>query len=147
MPLTYSEQITVALPRAKLIELFTDSKNLSQWMNGFQSLEHLEGEAGQLGAKSRVTIKTGKRVMRITETVTMSNLPTEIDFEYDGDGVHNKVRNQFVELSKDETVWETINLFKFEGIFMKIMGMIMPFVFKKQTREYMESFKAFAEKA
>lgn len=147
MPLHYSEQITLTLPRNKVIELFSDPENLSKWMCGLQNLEHLEGEPGQVGAMSRLTMKMGKRVMVMTETITRNELPTEIDFEYECDGVHNTVRNQFVELSEKETVWETINVFKFDGLMMKIMGTIMPFMFRKQTREYMGNFKAFAEGA
>ena len=146
MPLNYSEQLTIALPRARVIELFNDPNNLTKWMAGLQSLEHLEGKPGEEGAKSRITVKMGKRVMVMTETLTRNHLPTEIDFHYECDGVHNDVKNQFVELSENETVWETINIFKFDGLFMKIMGKLMPFVFRKQTREHMESFKAFAER-
>ena len=147
MPLNYSEQITIALPRAKLIGLFSDPSNFPKWMCGFQSLEHLEGSPGEVGSKSRLTVKMGKRVMVMTETLTKKNLPTELDYRYECDGVHNIVRNQFVELSETETVWETINIFKFDSLGMKIMGKFLPFMFRKQTREHMERFKAFAEKA
>lgn len=147
MPLKYTEQLTIAQPRARVIELFNDSNNLTKWMAGLQSLKHLEGTPGELGAKSRIIVQMGKREMVMTETLTKHNLPTELNFHYNCDGVHNDVRNQFVELSENETVWETINIFKFDRFFMKIMGKFMPFGFRKQTRKHMESFKAFAEKA
>jgi len=145
MPLNYSEQITIALPRTKVIELFNNPENLSKWMCGLQSLEHLEGEPGQFGAKSRLTVKMGKRVMVMTEIITLSKLPAEIIFEYECDGVHNRIRNQFVELSEKETGWETINTFKFDSLMMKLMGKFLPFMFRKQSRKYMANFQAFAE--
>ncbi|WP_337251640.1 hypothetical protein [Maribacter halichondriae] len=35
--------------------------------------------------------------------------------------------------------------FQFEGFMMKTMGFLMPGAFKKQSKKYMEDFKAFAE--
>ena len=56
------------------------------------------------------------------------------------------MNNKFAELSPIKTKWITENEFKFSG-FIKIMGMLMPGAFKKESKKYLKQFKEFAEAA
>ncbi|MEM9233941.1 MAG: SRPBCC family protein, partial [Pseudomonadota bacterium] len=60
-------------------------------------------------------------------------------------GVLNYSNNHFEETSPGVTQWISDNEFRFSGLMMKIMGFVMPGAFKKQTRQMMSDFKAFAE--
>ena len=110
------------------------------------SFEPLEGTPGQKGAKSQLKYLMGKRKVDMIETIISRNLPEEFSATYEAKGVWNEVCNYFYETNPNSTKWVTENEFRFSG-FMKIIGSLMPGAFKKQSFQYMELFKAFAEKA
>lgn len=140
----YNCEIEIDLPLKRVIELFDDSNNLSKWQPGLVSFEHISGEPGQAGAKSRLKYKMGKRNIEMIETITIRNLPEEFSSTYEAKGVFNLVNNNFTELSMSKTKWITENEFQFSG-FMKIIGMLMPGTFKKESQKYLMQFKEFAE--
>jgi hypothetical protein len=140
----YISQIELNLPVKKVIELFDNPDNLEKWQPGLIKHEHLSGTPGCEGAKTKLKFKVGKREIEMTETIIKKDLPTEFTGSYEAKGVYNVVKNSFVELGPFKTQWKTENEFKFKG-FMSLFGLIIPGAFKKQTYQYMEQFKAFAE--
>ena len=140
----YITEVEINLPREKVIELFDNTENLKKWQTGLQSFEHLEGDAGQEGAKSQLKYKMGKREIEMVETITKRNLPDEFFGTYETKGVWNEVKNYFTEESDQKTKWRLDTEFKGSG-FMKIMMFVAPGMFKKQTLKTMNDFKAFAE--
>jgi hypothetical protein len=78
------------------------------------------------------------------ETITVRNLPAEFSGTYEAKGVFNIVRNRFTDLGNGRTRYTSEQEFRFSG-FMKIIAMLMPGSFKKQSVKYLEDFKAFAE--
>ena len=142
----YQNEIEIDLPVNKVVELFDNPENLKHWMPGLQSFEHISGTPGQPGAKSRLFYKMGKREIEMIETITNRNLPDEFAGTYEAKGVYNVVSNKFIPVAANKTNWVTDNEFRFSG-FMKLMGWFMPGAFKKQSQQYLELFKTFAEKA
>ena len=142
----YQNEIEIDLPVNKVVELFDNPENLKHWMPGLQSFEHISGTPGQPGAKSRLFYKMGKREIEMIETITNRNLPDEFAGTYEAKGVYNVVSNKFIPVATNKTKWVTDNEFRFSG-FMKLMGWFMPGAFKKQSQQYLELFKTFAEKA
>lgn len=141
----YTVEITIDLPRKRVVELFNNPDNMPKWMNGLESFEHISGEPGQPGAKSRLVFNEGKRVIEMVETIHTNNLPEEMTGSYETNGVVNNMVVQFKELDENSTKYIAYQEFIFSGLFMKLMGLLMPGAFKKQSMKYMESFKKFAE--
>jgi carbon monoxide dehydrogenase subunit G len=142
----YTTEVTINLPRERVIELFDDVDNLKKWQPGLQSFEHISGEPGQPGAKSRLVYDMNGRKIEMIETITSRNLPDEFSGTYDAKGVHNVMVNRFYADSPDRTRWVTESEFQFGG-FMRLLGLFMRGSFPKQTRKTMEDFKRFAESA
>lgn len=140
----YSTEVIVNLPLTKVIPLFDSEENLFKWQPELISLEHLSGDKGEVGAKSMLRYKMGKREIEMVETITVKDLPKEFSATYEANGVWNEVRNYFEELEGGKTRWYTENDFRFSG-FMKIIALLMPGSFKKQSQKYLDQFKAFAE--
>lgn len=140
----YNCDIEINLPRSRVIELFDSVENLYKWQPGLVSFEHIEGEPGQVGSKSKLNYKMGKRDIEMVETITVRNLPDEFSGTYEAKGVFNIVKNKFIEIDQNKTKWMTENEFQFSG-FMKIMGLLMPGAFKKESMKYLRQFKDFAE--
>jgi carbon monoxide dehydrogenase subunit G len=140
----YTTEIEINLPRQRVIELFDNPDNMAKWMEGLESFEHISGEPGQVGAKSRLHFKMGKREIEMIETVTVRNLPDELTGTYEAKGVFNIVKNRFVEKG-EKTMYITEHEFQFKGLLMKFFGLLMPGAFKKQSMKYLLDFKRFAE--
>jgi uncharacterized membrane protein len=140
----YTNTIEINQPVSKVVKLFDNADNMGKWMKGLQSFEHISGTPGQPGAKSRLRFKMGKREVEMVETITVRNLPHEFSGTYEAKGVYNIVSNRFEKISENKTRYVTENEFRLKG-FMKLIGIIMPGAFKKQTMQYLEDFKRFAE--
>lgn len=144
MALKYSVEIEIDLPRDRVVELFDNEENMFKWQKGLMSCDHISGEPGQAGEKSRLVFQMGKRTIEMIETITERNLPDDFNGMYDAKGVHNVVKNRFVELGPDKTKWVSENEFEFQG-FMRLIGFFMKSAFPKQSLKYLKDFKAFAE--
>ena len=140
----YSVSITIDKPVNEVVALFDNVGNMKKWMEGLESFEPLDGTPGEVGAKSRLRFKMGKREIEMIETITAKNLPEEFTGTYEAKGVFNIVRNSFEPLPGNKTKYTTEQEFQFKG-FMKLMGLLMPGAFKKQSMKYLQDFKAFAE--
>ena len=141
----YTCEININLPLERVIELFDNPDNLKHWQPGLQSFEHISGEPGQPGAKSRVVFQTGKRRIEMIETIIKRNLPEEFTGSYEAPGVYNIVKNRFVAIDENSTRYVSDQEFQMKSFPMKIMGFLMPSAFKKQSNKYLQQFKTFAE--
>lgn len=142
----YTIEMAINRPRERVIELFDSTENLKKWQPELVSFEHLSGEPGQVGAKSKLRYEMGKREVEMIETITSRNLPDEFSGTYETQGVWNKVENHFIPEGDQQTRWRMHSEFRCGG-FMKIMALLMPGMFKKQSRKFMQRFKDFAENA
>lgn len=142
----YETEVYIDLPRERVIELFDSFENLKKWQDGLVSIEHISGDPGQPGAKTRLLYDMGRRRMEMIETIIARDLPDEFSGTYDASGVHNIVRNTFYD-EGERTRWVLDSEFQFRS-FMRIMSLFIPgSKFREQTRSSMESFKRFAESA
>jgi hypothetical protein len=140
----YTCEIVIDSPRSRVIELFDNPDNMSKWQEGLISFEHLSGDPGKVGAKSKLKYRMGKREIEMIETITVNKLPDEFSGTYEADKTFNDFKNYFSETDDGRTKWVAISEFKMSG-FMKLMGWLMPGAFKKQTMKFMTAFKAFVE--
>jgi hypothetical protein len=141
----YTVEIEIALPRDRVIELFDNTDNLLKWQTGLQSVEHISGEPGQPGAKSKLVYLNGKHRIELIETVTERNLPEEFNGTYEWRGGKNTLRNRFIELGPNRTKWESTCAYQFSSFTLKMMGFFCPGMFRKQNLSFLQNFKAFAE--
>jgi len=141
----YTLHIDINLPRAEVIALFKNPDNMAKWQQGFISMRHIYGEAGQPGAKTRLYYKIGNREINMLETITAVNFPENFSAIYEADNVWNEAQNSFIALSDSSTRWKVQHTFKFSSWVLRIVGYLIPSMFKKQSYKYMVDFKAFAE--
>lgn len=142
----YTCDIIINKPIEEVVSLFTNPDNMELWMEGLQSFKHISGEPGKEGAKTELDFKMGKREITMIETIIKNNLPDEMVTTYEAKGVYNKINTKFQRVDSNSTKYISENYFEFKGLFMKIMGALMPGAFKKQSMKYLLDFKTFAEK-
>lgn len=141
----YTTEITINLPRDESIKKLDNAENMRHWQRGLINYKLLSGTPGQDGAKTELNYTFGKRKMTLVETIIKRNFPEELHATYDTKGVHNIQKNYFKEIDGNTTKWISEAEFQFSGFMMKAMGFLMPGAFKKQSIQYLQDFKAFAE--
>ncbi len=141
----FTTEVTIDLPRQRVVELFDNPDNLAKWQNGLKVFEPVSGQPGMPGAKSRLLYDMGRREVEMVETITVRNLPDEFSGTYEAKGVWNEVKNFFHEAGPDKTRWVSENEFRFKGL-MALMGFLMPGAFRKESLKQMVAFKQFAER-
>lgn len=141
----YTLELEIDQAREKVAELFGNPENLVYWQPGFISIEHLSGEKGEAGSKYRLLYKNRGRDVELIETLTVANLPEEFSATYEAKGMVIAVNNRFEEAGPEKTRWISVNEGKVSGIMMRLMALIMPRCFEKESLKYMVNFKAFAE--
>lgn len=140
----YTCKITINKPLDVVIHAFDNPANLPQWMKGLERHEIISGIPGQPGAQARLVFQSGKRRFEMIETVIVRDLPGEFTGTYQTHGVVNVSKNMFIPVSGTETLYISEQEFTFQG-WKKILGLLMPGAFKKQSMTYMESFRDFVE--
>ena len=140
----YTVETEINKPVSEVIELFDNVDNMFKWMEGLEKFEPISGTQGEVGAKAKLTFKMKNRKMEMIETITVKNLPKEFSGTYDAKGIHNIVKNYFIELPGNKTRYVSDQEFQFKG-FMKLIAFMMPGMFKKQSCKYMADFKNFVE--
>ncbi len=151
----YTVSIEIALPRERVVQLIADPAHMPMWLRGLVVHEPLEGAHGQVGTKSRVVLQMGKQTMECAETITRRE-PTDLhsipkgsvvhyDREIVTEGMWSAVRERFTEAGPAATLWVSESEYRFGGVLMRLVGLLMPGAFRKQSLQHMQDFKAFAE--
>ncbi len=141
----YQTSITIDLPRKEFLEKLDNAENMKHWMRGLISYEFLDDHPGEEGAKMKMRFKHRNRDMEMTETILKKNLPDEFHTQYETKGVLNIQENMFKEIGPQQTQWVSNSAFKFSSPIMKFMSPFMKGMFKKQSMQYAQDFKNFAE--
>ena len=151
----YTVSIELALPRERAAQMLADPAHLPKWLRGLVLHEPLNGMHGQAGTKSRVVLQMGQQRMEATETITrrepadLHGIPREtvVHFEREivAKGMWSAARERLTEAGPETTLWVSENEYRFSGLPMRLVGPLMPGAFRKQSRQHMLDFKAFAE--
>ncbi|HLT53552.1 MAG TPA: SRPBCC family protein [Flavobacteriaceae bacterium] len=142
----YTIESIIELPLDEVIKKFDSLDNMKHWQRGLVSAEHISGTPGEVGAKMKLSYIMGKRKMEMIEIITHKNFPHEFHGTYDVNGMHNVQENYFSETPEGHTLWVSKSEFIPTNFMLRLMTLIMPGAFKKQSRIYLNDFKNFAEK-
>jgi hypothetical protein len=67
------------------------------------------------------------------------------DREIVGEGMWSAVRDRLAEAGPQTTLWQSESEYRFSGVLMRLVALLMPGAFRKQSQQHMQDFKAFAE--
>ena len=151
----YTTSIEIARPRGQVLALISDPAHAPKWLRGLVVHEPMRGIHGQVGTVSRVVFQMGGQRMEATETITrlepqdLLAVPSSVVVHYEREiaaaGVWQAQRDRFCAAGPQTTLWESESEFRFDGLLMRLAGMFMPGSFRKQSRQHLFDFKAFAE--
>lgn len=151
----YTVSIEIALPCEEVAQLLADPAHLPKWLRGLVLHEPLNGEHGHVGTKSRVVLQMGEQQFEGTEIITrrepadLSGIPngSVVHFEREivGAGMWSAVRDRLTAAAPETTLWVQESEYRFSSWLMRLVGLLMPGTFRKQSLQHMQDFKAFAE--
>jgi carbon monoxide dehydrogenase subunit G len=140
-----THEITIDLPRDRVLELIMAPGNFAKWQPGVKSFKLLSGQQGFPGARAQVVIDSHGLKLEMIETIVERRLPDIYTLRYEGKGVKNTVENRFYEVAPGRTRWVMTNTLEV-GLMMKMAGPVINEIVGKQNGDSMKAFKAFAEK-
>lgn len=141
----YTNEITIDLPRPEFIKKLDNPENMKHWQRELVSYKVLSGTPGKEGAQMELRYITGNRKIVMIETIMKRNLPYEFHATYDAKSIHNIQKKYFRDVDDHTTKWISEAEFQLNGVMLKLMGFLMPGIFRKQSVKYLKDFKAFAE--
>lgn len=144
--LKYSFELDIHAPLEKVSDLFGDHDNVKHWQPTLIRMEHVSGELRQQGAVHRLVHKMGNREVEMIETLVDIKPPHRFVATYEADKVWNRFACEFSDNGNGTTHWHMRSEFQCSGI-MRVMIWVAPGLFRKQSRQAMRDFKAFAESA
>ena len=143
-------KFTLELPlhksRAEVWSAFDNPENTKKWQPTLVSYETVSGIQGQPGAVSKLTYAEGKGEFVLMEKVAYRAEPERFDLVYENNFADNNVKNIFIVISENETLWKMEVEFRFKTFLMKVVGPFAKKNFIKRSQRDMERFKEFVEK-
>ncbi|MFE3252177.1 SRPBCC family protein [Streptomyces sp. NPDC059209] len=55
------------------------------------------------------------------------------------------MRDRLTEAGPETTLWESESEYRFSSVMMRLVGLLMPGAFRKQSEQHMQDFKRFVE--
>lgn len=151
----YTVSIEVALPLERVVQLLADPAQMPKWLRGLVLHEPISGIHGQVGTTSRIVMQMGQQRFEGIETITrrepvdLHGIPNgsvvQFDREITGEDMWSAVRDRLSEAGPQTTFWQSESEYRFSGLMMRLVALLMPGAFRKQSRQHMQDFKAFAE--
>ena len=145
MPLIYQNRIELEKDIQAVVSVFSDRHQIADWQRGFISMEEKKGEPGANGSTAELTYNNRGREMKMMETITDNGLPHHFHGHYEMPGIRNIQRNFFDDLGHGRTLWRSETEFQFDSFAMRLMGKLMPGMFKKTSQRFMDDFKDWIE--
>ena len=142
----YALELPLQKSRDEVWKAFDNPENTKIWQPSLVNFETSIGIQGQPGAVSKLTYKEGKREFSLIEKVTHRAEPDRFDVVYENEFADNSVRNTFVIVNDNETLWRMEVEFKFKTLIMKLIGPSMKTNYILRTERDMQRFKEFVEK-
>ena len=136
--------LLLAMPRESVWRAFDIPANLPKWQPNLISVEPVSGEAGQVGAVSRLMYAEGSRQVEMVETITVRNEPEEFSGTYDSDHGSTALSNWFIEAEPGRTRWEVRSETQLKGM-ARFMGPMIRGMIEGRVRSDCERFKALLE--
>ena len=142
----FALELPIQKSRDEVWKAFDNPENTKIWQPSLINFETISGTQGQPGSVSKLTYKEGKREFSLIEKVTHRAEPDRFDVVYENEFADNSVRNTFVIVNDNETLWRMEVEFKFKTLIMKLIGPSMKTNYILRTERDMQRFKEFVEK-
>ena len=130
--ISYESEITVDKPIKEAWAVMNDESKLKQWLTGITNIEHVSGEKGTVGAKTKYTFDENGTETTVVETIRSVTPDESIAMHFNMEGAMNM--NYKVNFSEKDgkTHIKSYTTTTGEGMFMRSMVSFMRGSFQTQ---------------
>jgi len=145
----YGHEITVNKSLEEAWAVSQDETKYGKWLEGFKSMELIEGEAGAIGSKYKVVVNPGEgqNDFKMIETVISKKELDHVEMHFDSDMMDFDQTILYSETDGKANV-KTESTVKGKGIMMRSMFAIMEMIggsFQAQEEKNLEALKTLIE--
>ena len=137
---TYECEIIVEKPLTETWAVLQDQEKLSEWLPGFQKMEHVSGTPGTIGAVSNVYFDNDGQNMIIKETITDIKPNESISMSYESDFMNMDYKLRVTSVD-GKTKINSITTTEGNGIVSKSIMALMGGSLKKQEEINLSNLK------
>lgn len=137
----FRTEIRIANSLQEVTKLFANQDNNQYWQSTFVHMQRHNFDA----SRSLQFFKINGRIIEVNIQVLEDNLPQSYRVYCEMQGLVQKVNHVFSARSQHETKWVMETEFIADSLFLKIFMLLLPSVFKKQSKIFVQDFKNFAE--
>ncbi|NNE28555.1 MAG: hypothetical protein HKN16_02895 [Saprospiraceae bacterium] len=140
---SYGTEITVEKPIQEAWEVVQDPDNFQYWLEGFKSMELIEGESEKVGAKHRVIVNPGdgQEDFEMIETLTSIKEFDHVEMEFESEMMDFYQKINFSEADGKTTI-STDSRVEGKGIMMRSMFTMMEMLGGSFTAQETKNFEA-----
>lgn len=145
----YGHEITVDKPLKEAWAVHHDETRLGEWLEGFKSIELIEGRSGEVGSKYKVIVNPGEGEddFEMTETIVSKKDFDHMGLSFDSDMMQFDQTTSFSEANGKTTI-KTDSKVSGKGMVMRSMFAMMEMVggmFQKQEVKNINKLKEVIE--
>jgi uncharacterized membrane protein len=136
--------VTINAPVSKVWQKFMDPDSLKYWLSGFISIQHLSGEPGKSGSKSKMIFLERKKEMTVHEEVVKVIEGTEYAFKI----VHPSLfiyNHVYLSANNGQTILRQETEMHPQQFMLKIIMPLMKGSMKQRTLKDLQRFRKFIE--
>lgn len=138
-------QVIINKPVEEVWNYFDNPDNMTKWLTGLQSFEHLSGTPGEVGAKSKHTYDNNGKTIVLIEEITSRIANKELKGTLTHDMMESTMDNQFEDLGDGRTkVTATVNT-KFKSLVFKLLSPFMKRGFQNRQNNDLRRLKELVE--
>jgi uncharacterized protein YndB with AHSA1/START domain len=141
---SYQSEISVDATANQAWSAMTDESTMSQWLNGYQRTELLEGDENAVGSKSNIYFMEDGNEMVITETITDIQPNKRMAMDFAMAFMSMKYDMTFTETNGKTTITTNTSATG-NGAFAKSMTAMMKSAMKEQEDENLQKLKKVVE--
>ncbi|MDW3211795.1 MAG: SRPBCC family protein [Reichenbachiella sp.] len=106
----------------------------------------VSGVTGENGAISNMLYEHNGQKMELIETITANNLPDIFEAHYHHEHMDNTMKCTFTPLGDNQTQYTSfIEYTRINWVMPRLMAILLPGVYKKPVKRWLENFKKFVE--
>ena len=141
----YRVSVEVNKPIEEAWEVVMDESKMGEWLEGYKSMELIEGEPLTVGSKHKMIFEENGEEMTFTETVTAINPPTEFSFDFDHDMMTSNIQMMLESVGPASTRITNSTSFTTNGFFIDLFMLLMTPRMKGRQRRSFARLKALIE--
>ena len=141
----YSVRIDIDRPIEEAWEVLMDESRMGEWLEGYKSMELIEGEPLTVGSKHRMIFEENGQELTFTETVTAIDPLKEFSFDFEHDMMSSSIQMILESTGPASTRITNYTKFSANGFFVNILMFFMTPRMKGRQRGSFARLKALIE--